>query len=120
MAKKEFTFRGKNEEELRALSIKEFVELLPSSERRKFKRGFTYVEKRFLEKIEIKDNVKTHAREMIVMPFMIGKTVQIHNGKGYNAIKIVPEMIAHRLGQLVPTRKRVGHAGGKDDKKKKK
>jgi len=119
MAKKEFTFRGKTMDELKELSLKEFATLLPSSERRKFDRGFTAEEKNFLKKLEKKDNVKTHTREMIILPSMVGKTIQVHYGKGYSPIKIIPEMVAHRLGQLVLTRKKTGHSSGKKDKKKK-
>ena len=39
MVKKEFTYHGLTLEELQKLSLNEFAELLPSRERRSFRRG---------------------------------------------------------------------------------
>lgn len=110
MAKKTFTYRGKTLEELQAMSQKEFAELLPSKQRRKLKRGLTDEEKKFLEKITTKDNVKTHLRDMIILPAMIGKTVRIHTGKEFQTITLQEEMLGHILGELALSRKKVGHS----------
>ena len=85
MALKEFKFKGKKLEELQQLSIEEFAELIPSRQRRTIKRGFSDKHKKLMDKIQKKNNVKTHLRDMIVFPFMVGKTVQIHTGKGFQA-----------------------------------
>lgn len=111
MAKKEFQYRGKTLEELKKLSLEELAELLPARERRSIKRGLTHEEKKLLEKLEKKDKVKTHAREMIILPSMVGKTIMVHNGKSFVDVHIQPEMIGMRLGQLALTRKRVQHSG---------
>ncbi len=111
MAKKEFQYRGKTLEELKKLSLEELAELLPARERRSIKRGLTHEEKKLLEKLEKKDKVKTHAREMIILPSMVGKTIMVHNGKSFVDVQIQPEMIGMRLGQLALTRKRVQHSG---------
>ncbi len=110
MARKIFTYRGKVLEELQKMSINEFAELLPSKERRKIKRGFTDSEKTFLKKIEKKNNVKTHCRDLIILPNMVGKTILIHKGKEYIPIMIQDEMIGHRFGEFVITRNRVSHS----------
>ncbi|MFH1589577.1 MAG: 30S ribosomal protein S19 [archaeon] len=107
---KEFSYRGKNLEQLKELSLKELAELLPSSSRRKLKRGLTEEEKKFLAKIEKKDNVKTHLRDMLVLPIMVGKTIKIHNGKTFQMIPIQEEMIGHILGEFALTRKRTTHS----------
>ena len=110
MAKKEFKFKGKSAEELKNLSIEEFMELIPSRARRSLKRGLTEDEKKVLEKIRKNDkNIKTHSREMIVVPEMIGHKIKIHNGKQFVEIMIVPEMAGHRLGEFALTRSRVSH-----------
>ena len=70
MAKKEFAYRGKTLEQLQELTIEELKELLPSPARRKINRGFTEAEKGFAEKIKVKNNVKTHCRDMIILPYM--------------------------------------------------
>lgn len=110
MAKKEFKFRGKSVEELKTLSIDEFAELLPSRERRTMSRGLDESKKKLLAKLEKKDKAKTHEREMIIFPTMVGKVISVHNGKEFVEIHVIPEMIGMRLGQLVLTRKRLLHS----------
>ncbi len=111
MAKKIFTYRGKTLEELKALSVKDLADLFPSRQRRKLKRGLSEGEKKLLEKLKRKDNVKTHLRSMIVFPEMVGKTLRVHSGKEYLPISISEDMIGYYVGELVMTRKRVGHTG---------
>ena len=110
MAKKEFTYRGKTLEELQKMELKEFMILLPSRERRSLKRGLTEQEKILIAELKNKDNVKTHCRDLIILPQIIGKKIRIHNGKSFEMIQIVPEMIGLRLGDLVLTRKSVSHS----------
>lgn len=106
-------FKGKTIEELKALSFEEFTSLLPSELRRKIKRGFTAQEEVFLKKVRNNEkNIKTHCRDMIVLPEMVGLKIGIHNGKEFVQIHLIEEMVSMRLGQLAPTR-RIGvkHAG---------
>ena len=110
MARKEHTYRGKTVKELQELSFDEFVHLLPSRERRTVDRMSEEL-KQVYEKTKNKDNVKTHHREMIVFPHMVGKVIKVHNGKAFIDVHVLPEMIGMRFGQLVPSRKRVSHGG---------
>ncbi len=110
MAKKEFMFHGRTVEELKEMSITEFAELLPSSQRRKIKRGFTQQEKIFLKKLEKRSKIKTHCREMIVLPNMVGKTISVHKGNGFEDIIIQPEMVGHILGEFALSRKMAKHS----------
>jgi len=107
---KEFKYKGKTLEELQELSLSELSDLFPASQRRKIKRGFTAEEKKFAEKIKSKDNVKTHLRTMLVLPYMVGKTIKIHNGKEFKAVVIQPEMIGHYLGEFSLTRNKSQHS----------
>ncbi len=111
--RKVFTYRGKTLEELRKMSLQELAELLPARERRKIKRGFTEQEKKFLEKLRKKPDayIKTHARDMIVLPEMVGRKIGIHNGKEFVPVEIIPEMIGHRLGEFTYNRKKPVHSG---------
>ena len=111
MAKKVFTYRGKTTEELKQLSLNEFIMLLPARERRSLKRGFTDAQKTLL-KIMRKgaQNIKTHCRDIIIIPEMIGKTVLVHRGTTFEAVRIEEDMIGHRLGEFVLTRKTVKHS----------
>ena len=110
MALKEFKYRGKTIDELKKMSLKEVALLLPSRERRKINAGFTEQEKIFLEKLQSKQKkVKTHCRDMIVLPVMVGRTVAIHAGKEFKDVEIIADMIGHRLGEFALTRSRVAH-----------
>ncbi len=108
MAKKEFTYRGKTLEELQKLSVAELLPLLPSRARRSIIREDDETRK-LREKILKRDRVRTHRRELVVLPNMLGKTVQVHMGKEFVPVLIQPEMIGHRLGEFALTRKRVAH-----------
>ena len=107
-----FTYRGKDIEEVKKMNLEEFSKLLTSRERRALKRGFTDPEKKLL--MNIRENPdkfhKTHSREMVIIPEMIGVKLGIHNGKEFVAVEIRPEMIGHRLGEFVMTRKNVKHS----------
>ena len=108
---KEFVFKGKSLEELKKMGLSEFALLISSRERRKIKRGFTEPEKKLLETIQSgKKKIKTHCRDMIVLPEMVGKTIEIHAGKEWKQIIILTEMLGHRLGEYAVTRKSLKHS----------
>jgi small subunit ribosomal protein S19 len=111
MAKKEFTFRGKTLKELQSMSLNELSDMLRSRQRRNIKRGFTDAEKRFLEKVNKGEkDIKTHCRDMVVLPNMVGRTIRIYNGKQFVQVLIMEEMIGHVLGEFAMTRGRVNHS----------
>ena len=51
-------------------------------------------------------NFKTTSRNSVILPFLIGRTVKVYNGKFFIPVFIREEMIGHRLGEFVPTRLR--------------
>ena len=107
---KEFTFRGKTIQELKEMSIDEFSILIPSRARRSLKRGLPEDHKKVLKKIRNNDkHIKTHARDMIVVPEMVGHIIKIYNGKVFIPVNITEEMLGHYLGQFSLTRSRVTH-----------
>lgn len=111
MVKKEFVYRGRKLGELKSLSIKEIAELLPARARRSLKRGLKDEHKIILKKIKKGDtNLKTHCRDMIILPEMVDSMIKIYNGKEYATVSIQPEMIGHYLGEFAPTRKNVSHS----------
>jgi small subunit ribosomal protein S19 len=113
MAKK-FTYRGKTLEELEQMNLEEFSGLLKSSQRRALKRGLTKVEKKLLEKIRKfkgRDKIiRTHARDMVVLPEMVGAKMGVHNGKEFVMVIIDASMLGHRLGEFAMTRQKVKHS----------
>ncbi|PSH00877.1 MAG: 30S ribosomal protein S19 [Nanohaloarchaea archaeon SW_7_46_7] len=106
----DFTFRGKTLDELKEMSRDEFADLLNARGRRKLNRGLRENEKKLLEKIKEKDTVQTHLRSMIVLPEMVGTTIEIYNGQGFESIEIDEEMIGHYFGEFAKTRKEVSHS----------
>jgi small subunit ribosomal protein S19 len=112
MAQKEFTYRGKTLEELKKMDIREFSKLLPSRERRTVLRQFNEIEK-FVndckKKISKKKNIKTHIRNLVVVPQMVGMKISIYNGKTFIPVEIIEEMVGHRLGEFSLTRARIHH-----------
>jgi len=109
MALKEFKFKSKTLPELQTMSVSELAEIFPSRQRRTIKRGFSDNHKKLMAKIEKKNNVKTHLRDMIVFPSFVGKTVQIHNGKSFQSVIFTNDMIGHYFGEFVLTRKKATH-----------
>jgi small subunit ribosomal protein S19 len=107
--KEEFTYRGYKVDDLRDMALEELAELLPARQRRKLKRGLSQDHKKLMASIKKKDRVRTHERDMIVLPEMVGKTIEIYNGKVFNRVDIMPEMIGHYLGEYSLTRARVTH-----------
>ena len=78
---KEFSFRGHSLNSLQGMSMDEFITLLPSRQRRSLQRGLTPEQRILLEKMreaqeaskKRKENtVKTHLRDMIILPEMVG------------------------------------------------
>lgn len=108
---KELRWRGLSETQVKELDLADFSALIDTRLRRTLKRGFTDQQKKLLRSLEAgRDNVKTHARAMVILPMMIGKTILVHNGKTFNPIIITIEMLGHRLGEFSHSRKMVSHS----------
>ncbi len=110
MARKQFTYRGKTLDELKELDMKGLAELYPARQRRSLKRGLTEQQKTLMKNLQEKDMVKTHCRNMVVLPQMVGKNIMVHNGKEFVSVRVVEQMLGHYLGEFVLTRKKVGHS----------
>ncbi|MEA3295013.1 MAG: 30S ribosomal protein S19 [Euryarchaeota archaeon] len=105
-----FTYRGKTLEQLKKMSMEEFAELLPSRQRRTIFRGFDDEHKKILQKVKDGDTtIKTHLRNMIIFPDMVGLTLEIYNGKQFERIEVIPEMLGSYFGEYSLTRRRVSH-----------
>ncbi len=119
MARK-FTYRGYTLEELKKMPLYELAKLAPARVRRSLKRGFTPMQKALIKKIEKAldaiekgkepPRIRTHARDMIILPFMVGLTIEVYNGKEWIPVKIEPEMIFHYLGEFALTTKPPKHS----------
>lgn len=115
---KDFIYRGHTLDSLMSLSMDEFINLLPSRQRRSLQRGLTPEQRILLEKIRKAKEankqgqtmiVKTHVRDVIILPEMVGVKISVHNGKEFIPVEIKPAMIGHYLGEFSITNKPVRH-----------
>ncbi|MDP8011333.1 MAG: 30S ribosomal protein S19 [Thermoplasmata archaeon] len=109
---KEFTYRGYSLDELMNMKLDELIPIMPSRVRRSLKREWNSEQTKVFEELSDPDVevVKTHVRDMVILPQFVGKKVQLHNGKEFQEFEIKPEMIGHYLGEFVLTRKEVKHS----------
>ena len=109
---KEFKYRGKTLEELKSMGLSELASLFPARARRSLLRGLTDEQKKLVKKVEAgKKNLKTHCRDMVVIPQLVGATIKIHNGKDWIPVEITTERLGHYLGEFAQTRRLVRHSG---------
>lgn len=112
---KKFDYRGVPLAELESMSLEKLFQLFPSRQRRSLTRGITDGKRKLIEEIKaakagkIKNPIKTHIRDLIVLPYMVGVTINVFSGKEFQPVTIVPEMIGHYIGEYVITNKRVNH-----------
>lgn len=120
-----------------SMPMDELVKLLPARARRSLLRvsdpeirgkmleyGMLSSERKDPEKLKLLRNVlkaremlargknvviKTHVRDAIILPLMVGLTIAVYNGKEYVPVRITPEMIGHYLGEFAVTTKKVEH-----------
>jgi small subunit ribosomal protein S19 len=109
--KKEFSYKGHTLEELKAMSLEDIIKLLPARGRRSFVRGLNEEQRTLIERIRKKDVVKTHRRDVIILPDFVGKRIAVHMGNKFKEVDIKPEMIGHYLGEFAMTRNFVKHSG---------
>ncbi|MCH0629278.1 30S ribosomal protein S19 [Kocuria palustris] len=116
---KTFSFKGVDLKDLVELKNEEFAQLCGARVRRRFSRGLGakpmgLIKKLRAAKLACPENekpaiVKTHLRNMIIVPEMIGSVVGVYNGKVFNTVEIKPEMVGHYLGEFSITYTPVRH-----------
>ncbi|MDY6764179.1 MAG: 30S ribosomal protein S19 [Halobacteria archaeon] len=108
--KGEFTYRGYSLEELQDMSLDDLKEVLPARIRRSINRGLSDEHKKLLQRVEDGDDpIRTHLRDMPILPNMVGTTFLVHKGNEFERVDVEPEMIGHYLGEFELTRKKVEH-----------
>ena len=112
---KEFSYRGIPKEELDNMSLEKLFQLFNARQRRSLTRGIDDGKRKLIEEIKaakagkLKNPIKTHVRDLIVLPYMVDVTVNVFSGKDFVPVTIRSEMIGHYLGEYVITNKRVSH-----------
>src|SRR3989339_1961768 len=82
---------------------------------RSLKKG-PYVHPKLLKKIgklKVGDRtiIKTWARSSTITPEMVGFTFGVHNGKDFIQVRVIENMVGHKLGEFSATRKFIRHGG---------
>lgn len=129
---KEFEYRGVPTAELERMQLDKVIPLLGARQRRSLRRGVTDGKRRLVARIRearkaarsgegaegeggggsgsgARGDIRTHLRDLIVLPFMVGATVHVFNGKEFKPVEIKPEMIGHYIGEYSLTSRRVSH-----------
>jgi len=112
---REFTYRGLSQKELEKLPLDKLLKLFPARIRRSLTRGINENKRKLIGEIKaakegkLKTPINTHLRDLIILPFMIGTTVNVYSGKEFVPVTITSEMVSHYLGEYVITNKRVSH-----------
>ncbi|MFX1315323.1 MAG: 30S ribosomal protein S19 [Promethearchaeota archaeon] len=116
--KLQFQYRGYTLDELKKMNMDQFIQLLPARARRSLRRGLPPRQKKLLERLRRayrakkrgKDLItRTHVRDMLIFPEMVGLKIGVYNGKDFEIVNILPDMIGHYLGEFALTRRRVQH-----------
>ena len=119
-------YRGHPLSELAKMNMDSLIELLPTRRRRTLKRGLPPRQKKLLMKLRAarkqqrkgKDVVvRTHCRDMVILPEMVDLTIAIHNGRQHVPVLVTENMVGHKLGEFAITRTFRGHAADKKVKK---
>ncbi|PSP30745.1 30S ribosomal protein S19 [Halobacteriales archaeon QH_10_67_22] len=112
----EFTYRGHTLEELQEMNVEDVAELLPARQRRSIERGLSVEKQKLLEEAReagqeetANDPIRTHLRDMPIVPEMVGVTFAVYTGQSFERVKVEPEMIGHYLGEFQLTRTSVEH-----------
>ncbi len=88
---------------------------------RSLKKG-PFIDAHLMKKVEAvnasgkKEVIKTWSRRSTIYPEFIGHTFAVHNGKEFIPVYVTEDMVGHKLGEFVPTRKFGGHGENKDKK----
>jgi len=109
---RKFSYRGIELENLVTMSPDQLFDLFPTRVRRKFTRGLKKGETSLMRKLrdskvgvnpdlgERPEAVKTHLRNVVIVPEMVGAIVGVYNGKTFTNVEIKAEMIGHYLGEF--------------------
>merc|ERR1712022_58189 len=119
---RKYSYRGVDLENLLVMPMNDLMDLVHARARRRFKHGLKRKYYALLKRLraakkavtrpedgEKPECIKTHLRNMIILPEMIGSVVGVYNGKVFNQVEIKADMVAHYLGEFSITYKPVNH-----------
>ncbi len=83
---------------------------------RSVKKG-PFIDDHLMKKIVIakaegnKKPIKTWSRRSMILPDMVGLTLNVHNGRQFVPVYVTENHIGYKLGEFAPTRTFKGHKG---------
>jgi small subunit ribosomal protein S19 len=108
---REFKYRGYTISQLQEMPLEQVLDLIPSRQRRTLNRELSHEKKKLIEKVRSNTGgrVRTHARDMVILPFMVGMSIDVYNGKEFTTVEVKPEMVGHYLGEYATPIHKVVH-----------
>ncbi|MDG6933580.1 MAG: 30S ribosomal protein S19 [Nitrososphaerota archaeon] len=108
---REFRYRGRTMEQLQEMPLEQVLDLMPSRQRRSLNRELSHEKKKLIERVRSakEGRIRTHARDMVILPFMVGMSIDVYSGKEFTTVEIKPEMVGHYLGEYASPIKKVVH-----------
>mmetsp|Transcript_15603 Transcript_15603/g.13336 ORF Transcript_15603/g.13336 Transcript_15603/m.13336 type:complete len:147 (+) Transcript_15603:109-549(+) len=116
---KKFTYRGYGLEELVGMKNEQLIELFTTKQRRRFNRGMKHKFQRLVQKLrkakkglqpgEKPPVVKTHMRDAVFLPEMVGNVVGIYTGKEFATVEVKFDMIGQYFGEFGLTYRPISH-----------
>lgn len=115
-----FMYKGKDIDQLMAMKMSDFAQMIPSKNRRHLTRGINKYELDLIQKVDAwhaeheetgnkPAPIKTYERSMIILPSMIGCSIAVHCGNGFFPLDVKPEMIGRKLKDYVTTKVHPSH-----------
>jgi len=103
--KRVYYFKGKSYEELKSLNQAEMLKIIGARARRSLQRGFDKPKQDLMAKVKASNElikqgnpqlkIKTHSRDMVIIPEMIDLKIEVHTGKTFEPVTVKQEMLGH-------------------------
>ena len=116
---KKSMYRGIELSELLDMKLHNVVKLFRSRQRRRYSRGVQKKYDTLLKKVkkskadcvqgERPKGIKTHLRNAIIVPDMVGSVIEVYRGNDFVPVEVKCDMIGHYLGEFAMTYKPVAH-----------
>jgi small subunit ribosomal protein S19 len=111
------SFYGLTFSQIKNKPLAELSEFLDSRARRCIKRGlvdkYAKVYSNLIKKTDAGVPYRTHVRNLLIIPSIVGRSVSVHNGKNFIPLMISEEMLGRKIGEFVQTKSKVKHSGKK-------
>lgn len=61
--------------------------------------------------------IRTWSRRSMIVPEMVGRVIEVHNGRDFVSVLITEDQVGHKLGEFAPTRTYRGHAADRSSRR---